>query len=171
MFKNTGHMQKIERKKASIQEAAKKAQASKQQRMNKKLGKAVQHAREQEKHAQKRAAVASIEQFKKRRKEGGLRSTDAEKEFDAQVASRRTMGKDSKSAKRKAKDAKHGFGGKKRGLKRNDAASSRDDSQFSHSKMKAPFAKGVSKNRPGKANRAKSNQAKIRAAANAGNRK
>ena len=179
MFKNTGHMQQIQRKKTAALEASEKAQASKQLRMNKKLGKAVQQAREQEKHAQKRAAVASIEQFKKKRKtQAGNGAGDAEEEFDAQFTTNANANA-TKSAKRKAKDAKHGFGGKKWGLKRNDAKSAADDSTFSQTKMKAPFGKGSGKvngkgnarasgkpkNRPGKVDRAKSGQAKVRAAA------
>jgi rRNA-processing protein EBP2 len=51
--------------------------------------------------------------------------------------------------KRQKKDAKHGFGGKKRFAKSGDAMSSGDLSGFSARKMKGGAAK-----RPGKARRA-----------------
>lgn len=62
------------------------------------------------------------------------------------------------SAKRASRNEKYGFGGKKRGIKRNTDDSLNDDSSFSVRKNKTPFAGGVKKskapkNRPGKQRR------------------
>lgn len=54
--------------------------------------------------------------------------------------------------KRQKKDAKYGFGGKKRHAKSNDARSTNDDRSFSIKKMKGKT--GAAK-RPGKARRNK----------------
>jgi rRNA-processing protein EBP2 len=57
--------------------------------------------------------------------------------------------------KRQKKDAKFGFGGKKRFAKSGDAISSGDLSGYSAKKMKGKVGRGGSvKNRPGKARRA-----------------
>lgn len=60
------------------------------------------------------------------------------------------------NAKRQKKDAKYGFGGKKRHSKSNDAQSSADGRGFSVRKMKGkPSGGGGASKRPGKARRAK----------------
>jgi rRNA-processing protein EBP2 len=61
-----------------------------------------------------------------------------------------------KSNKKKAKDAKFGFGGKKRGLKKNSAMSSADMSSFKsfkHSMPSRKYRKGVKTKRLGKSRR------------------
>jgi rRNA-processing protein EBP2 len=63
---------------------------------------------------------------------------------------------DKSKAKRAKKDYKYGFGGKKRHAKSNDAKSSGDLGEFSHTKNRTSFGGGKKKkaiSRPGKSKR------------------
>lgn len=87
-----------------------------------------------------------------------LTNTNEEDLFDIELDSAakpsdRRGGDGKANFKRQKKDAKYGFGGKKRHAKSNDAISSADGRGFSHKKMKAK-AGGAAK-RPGKSRRMK----------------
>lgn len=148
MAKSDEHMEKLKDK--LLKEAAdrKASEDAKRQRQLKKFGKQVQVSTLQERAKQKREALEKIKSLKKKRKNNELSNDD-----DFQIALEEATREDSHVEKRRkpngkrlAKDAKYGFGGKKRGLKRNDANSSGDISAFSASKMK-------NKSRPGKSKR------------------
>ncbi|KAK4147135.1 eukaryotic rRNA processing protein EBP2-domain-containing protein [Dichotomopilus funicola] len=176
-------MQKVKAK--MVEEAtAKKASAeARKQRDLKKFGKQVQVQKQQERAKQKRDTLEKINLLKRKRQDGGssaLGATEADDLFDVAIDNelrsagngsnkkRSAAGGDSRApnAKRQKKDAKYGFGGKKRHLKSGDAMSSGDLSGFNAKRMKSGGRpggaggpgggpkKGGKAPRPGKARRA-----------------
>ena len=85
MFKNVSHMTKITKRQEESEAAAKRSALAKQQRLNKKFGKQVQVAKEQQKMEHKRKTLSQIESFKKKRKNSGDKAFDAEQDFDIEV--------------------------------------------------------------------------------------
>ncbi|KAJ5356179.1 Eukaryotic rRNA processing [Penicillium concentricum] len=154
MVKNDEHMALI-KKKLYEEAAGKKASAeARRQRDLKKFGKQVQNSKLQQRHKEKREMLEKINTLKKKRKADGSAPTDdANDMFDiaideaTQPDKKRSRGDGPGGNKRQKKDAKFGFGGKKRHAKSGDAASSGDLSNFSAKKMK-----GGAK-RPGKSKR------------------
>ncbi|KAH6626144.1 eukaryotic rRNA processing protein EBP2-domain-containing protein [Chaetomium sp. MPI-SDFR-AT-0129] len=176
-------MQKVKAK--MVEEAtAKKASAeARKQRDLKKFGKQVQVQKQQERAKQKRDTLEKINLLKRKRQDGGssaLGATEADDLFDVAIDNElRSAGNGSNkkrsaaagdsrapNAKRQKKDAKYGFGGKKRHLKSGDAMSSGDLSGFNAKRMKSGGRpggaggpgggpkKGGKAPRPGKARRA-----------------
>lgn len=78
---------------------------------------------------------------------------DADTTAKADRASRKANAGEAPNKKRQKKDAKFGFGGKKRFAKSNDAKSTSDDRGYSVKRMKAGGKPG--KQRPGKSKRAR----------------
>ncbi|KAJ5607339.1 hypothetical protein N7537_003958 [Penicillium hordei] len=154
MVKNDEHMSLI-KKKLYEEAASKKASAeARRQRDLKKFGKQVQNSKLQQRHKEKREMLEKINTLKKKRKADSSAPTDdANDMFDiaideaTQPEKKRSRGDGPGGSKRQKKDAKFGFGGKKRHAKSGDAASSGDLSNFSAKKMK-----GGAK-RPGKSKR------------------
>ncbi|KAJ6081268.1 hypothetical protein N7499_006142 [Penicillium canescens] len=154
MVKDDEHMGKI-KKKLYEEAAGKKAAAeARRQRDLKKFGKQVQNAKLQQRHKEKREMLEKINTLKKKRKADSSAPTDdANDMFDVAIdevaqSEKRGNGEGgTRSSKRQKKDAKFGFGGKKRHAKSGDATSSGDLSKFSAKKMK-----GGAK-RPGKSKR------------------
>ncbi|KAG8158874.1 hypothetical protein KVR01_011317 [Diaporthe batatas] len=159
MVKDDGHMEKV--KARLVEEAtAKKASAeARKQRDLKKFGKQVQVAKLQERHKEKRETLEKIKALKKKRAEnggGGLDTNEADL-FDVAVDNElnkpgkrgrdgRDDGGDHRRApnhKRARKDAKFGFGGKKRHSKSGTAESSGDVSGFSARGMKGKAGAGA----------------------------
>ncbi|KAH8772799.1 eukaryotic rRNA processing protein EBP2 [Diaporthe sp. PMI_573] len=146
MVKDDGHMQKVKAK--LIEEAtAKKASAeARKLRDLKKFGKQVQVAKLQERHKEKRETLEKIKALKKKRAEnGGDLGTNEADLFDVGVDNelnkpgkrgRSEQGGRDTNHKRAKKDAKFGFGGKKRYSKSGTAESSGDVSGFSAKGMK-----------------------------------
>ncbi|EFR04596.1 rRNA processing protein Ebp2p [Nannizzia gypsea CBS 118893] len=145
MVKDDEHMDKI-KKKLYEEAASKKASAdAKKQRDLKKFGKQVQIAKIQERHKEKRETLEKINDLKRKRRGAGNGETEESELFDVALEEsskseprRGGRGKDGEGSrsKRQKKDAKFGFGGKKRFAKSGDAISSGDLSSFSTSKMK-----------------------------------
>ncbi|CAG8009183.1 unnamed protein product [Penicillium nalgiovense] len=154
MVKNDEHMNLI-KKKLYEEAASKKASAeARRQRDLKKFGKQVQNSKLQQRHKEKREMLEKINTLKKKRKADGSAPTDdANDMFDiaideaSQPEKKRSRGDGPGNSKRQKKDAKFGFGGKKRHAKSGDAKSSGDLSNFSAKKMKAGAK------RPGKSKR------------------
>ncbi|KAF3039617.1 rRNA-processing protein and EBNA1-binding protein ebp2 [Didymella keratinophila] len=157
MVKSDEHMGKIKQK--LIDEAAgKKASAeARKQRDLKKFGKQVQVAKMQERAKEKRDTMEQINLLKRKRQGADITKTNEEDLFDIGLEA-----DDSKpdrregragGGKRQKKDAKFGFGGKKRHAKSNTAESTSDGRGFSSRKMKGKTG-GAAKARPGKARRA-----------------
>ncbi|MCJ1403730.1 rRNA-processing protein and EBNA1-binding protein ebp2 [Xylographa trunciseda] len=162
MVKSDEHMGKI-KDKMTEEAASKKASAeARRQRDLKKFGKQVQVAKLQERDKAKRETLDKINILKRKRKDADTGKANEEDLFDvaledASTADRvarssRREGKGATRDKRQKKDAKFGFGGKKRFAKSGDAASTGDLRGFSSKKMKGA-KKGPQ--RLGKSRRAK----------------
>lgn len=150
MIKSDEHMDQLKNK--LLQEAADKkaSEEAKRQRLLKKFGKQVQVNVLQERAKQKREALEKIKSLKRKRGNNELSNDD-----DFQIALEEATKEELSDKKRKkpnskrlAKNAKFGYGGKKRGQRSNDANSSADVSDFSVRKMK-------NKSRPGKSKRSR----------------
>ncbi|RCK67667.1 rRNA-processing protein EBP2 [Candida viswanathii] len=151
MVKSDEHMDKLKNKLLTEAANKKASEDAKKQRQLKKFGKQVQHATLQERAKQKRETLDKINSLKKKRGANEISNDD-----DFQIAleeATKENNRDNKrrkpNSKRLAKDAKYGFGGKKRGNRENDAQSSADISGFSTRKMKGKS----SSSRPGKSKR------------------
>lgn len=150
MVKSDEHMDKLKQKLVESETAKKAAQDARRQRELKKFGKQVQHAKLQERAKDKRETLDKIKSLKRKRSGNEITNDDfdiAIEEAAAETSERRGNGKP--NARRQAKNAKYGSGGKKRFLRKNDAASSNDMSGFNKNKKKGPAK------RPGKSKRAK----------------
>ncbi|KAJ8608296.1 hypothetical protein MRB53_039718 [Persea americana] len=164
MVKTDEHMGKV--KGRLIEEAAsKKASAdAKKQRDLKKFGKQVQQEKLKERAKAKKDMLERVSVLKRKRQGAGLETEGEESMFDVALEDAATTERKDKearrsrgpggapNAKRQKKDAKFGFGGKKRFAKSGDAISSSDMSGFSTKRMKGQ-KKGPQ--RPGKSKRAK----------------
>ncbi|KAK3378353.1 eukaryotic rRNA processing protein EBP2-domain-containing protein [Podospora didyma] len=134
-----------------IEEATSKKASAEARKLRdlKKFGKQVQVAKQQERAKEKRTTLDKISQLKKKRKEGAssaLGAQEADDLFDVAVDNELGSGAGKKRGadgdhgrpnKRVKKDAKFGFGGKKRHSKSNDAMSASDLSTFSAKRMKS----------------------------------
>jgi rRNA-processing protein EBP2 len=151
MVKSDEHMDKLKQKLIETETSKKAAQDARRQRELKKFGKQVQHAKLQERAKEKRETLDKIKSLKRKRSGNEISNDDFDIAIEEAAAetSERRGGKGKPNARRQAKNAKYGSGGKKRFLRKNDAASSNDLSGFNNSKKK-----GVAK-RPGKSKRAK----------------
>ncbi|KAF2468821.1 Ebp2-domain-containing protein [Lindgomyces ingoldianus] len=174
MVKSDEHMGKIKQKLVDEAAGKKAAAEARRQRDLKKFGKQVQVARMQERAKEKRDTLEKINLLKRKRQGVDLTTTREEDLFDIELDSatkptksprisksdpltpRHGSGDSNSNPKRQKKDAKYGFGGKKRHAKSNDAFSSADTKGFSHRKMKGKHGGGggVSK-RLGKSRRVK----------------
>ncbi|KAJ9475371.1 rRNA-processing protein EBP2 [Pseudozyma hubeiensis] len=176
MVKTDEHMERIRQKLLDESAAIKASEAAKKQRELKKFGKKVQVEKLQERIRNKKELASKIQGLK--RKHGAL-DEDAE-EFDVRLeeAIGGTSGGDKKTQKgrpasgkskmpRTARDAKYGFGGKKKYSKSNTAESTNDfrvgpERGARGSKVKVtsgkagfrPKQKSGAAKRPGKARRA-----------------
>ncbi|KAJ6194897.1 eukaryotic rRNA processing protein EBP2-domain-containing protein [Bipolaris maydis] len=166
MVKSDEHMGKIKQKLIDAAAGKKAAAEARKQRDLKKFGKQVQVAKMQERAKEKRDTMEKINTLKRKRQGADITSTNEEDLFDVAATAEDSKsdrragrgGADGKAfnAKRQKKDAKYGFGGKKRHSKSNDAQSSADGRGFSVRKMKGkPSGGGGASKRPGKARRAK----------------
>lgn len=157
MVKSDEHMDKLKTKLLSEAANKKASEDAKKQRQLKKFGKQVQHETLQQRAKQKKATLEKIKSLKKKRGANEISNDDdfqiALEEATKDENSGRGGGADNKrrkvNGKRMAKNAKYGQGGKKSGLRKNDAASSADISGFSSKKMKGKSA------RPGKSKRSR----------------
>lgn len=117
MAKTDEHMQKVRSNLAAKQQGQAKSERLKQIREQRKMGKLIQRQARVQKEADKREMLNNLKKFRK----GKLKNLDF---LDDNRKSGAAAGK--VASKRKARDNKFGFGGKKRGLKRNTKDSSMD---------------------------------------------
>ncbi|XP_050535862.1 probable rRNA-processing protein EBP2 homolog [Daktulosphaira vitifoliae] len=142
MFKSDEHMQKVRH--ALLQRKVELEQTEKVRRIRqeKKLAKEKRVAAVQEKHKQKRDLNENIKKFRK-----GLRNdldfleTDGSKKNQKQENSKEKKNLTRSQHKRKGKDAKYGFGGKKRGMKGNTKESTFGGSMKSKGKNRGSINK------------------------------
>ena len=145
MVKTDEHMDKLKSK--LLEEAANKkaSEEAKRQRLLKKFGKQVQVATLQERAKQKRETLDKIKSLKRKRGSGLTNDDEFQVALEEATNEHQRENKRAKpNGKRLAKDAKFGQGGKKRGMRKNDATSSADVSGFSNKKGKT-FRPGKSK--------------------------
>lgn len=131
MVKSDEHMDKLKTK--LLREAADKkaSEDAKKQRQLKKFGKQVMHETLQERARQKRETLDKIKTLKKKR--SANETGDDEFQIALEEATAEASNKNNSNNKRHkpngkriAKDQKYGFGGKKRGMRKNDADSAAD---------------------------------------------
>ena len=159
MVKSDEHMDKIKRKLVGDAANKKAATDARRQRDLKKFGKQVQQEKLKERAKTKRDMLEKVKVLKRKRQGEGLGADDREEDmFDValedEVADRRGRDKARRKdgppgAKRAKKDAKFGYGGKKKFVKSNDAVSAGDMSSYKRPR------KQVAAKRPGKSRRAK----------------
>ena len=151
MVKPDAHMARV--KDSLIREKARMDAVSerKAEQQQKKVSKGVQVARTQQKQREKREALADVALQRKRAKH----SVDVLSEHstlpgvDEAMADTKRRSADKRSRRKDAKDAKYGFGGKKRRVKANDEDSAADVSGFRSRENKSMF-QGMSDRAPGR---------------------
>ncbi|KAL8722949.1 MAG: hypothetical protein Q9225_000641 [Loekoesia sp. 1 TL-2023] len=162
MVKSDEHMGKIKQKMTEEAAHKKAAAEARKQRDLKKFGKQVQVAKLQERDKAKRETLDKINILKRKRKNADIAGAEETDMFDVALEDASKADRGSKRthksergpgpSKRQKKDARYGFGGKKRFAKSGDAVSTSDLTAFSNRKMKGQ--KKVSQ-RLGKSRRAK----------------
>lgn len=161
MAKSDQHMQKIRKKLIQKQMAMEKSEKAKKLREQRKYGKQVQVEVLQKRQKEKKSMMTAVKKYQK-----GM--TDKLDFLEGDAAGKKAEGALSKphvnkkgpNSKRKYKDSKFGFGGRKKGSKWNTKESHNDVSGFrakvAHGKAGKKFSKGGKKNkRPGKEARRK----------------
>ncbi|XP_042573795.1 probable rRNA-processing protein EBP2 [Cyprinus carpio] len=160
MAKTDQHMQKIRKKLLLKQAAMEKSEKAKKLREQRKYGKKVQTQVIQNRQKQKKAMLSAVKKYQK----GMTDKLDfLEGDQDQRPkgsAAKKQINKKGPNSKKKYKDKKFGFGGKKKGSKWNTKDSHDDVSGFkakmAHGKGGKHFGKGGKTNkRPGKETRRK----------------
>ncbi|KAJ2451269.1 RRNA processing protein [Coemansia sp. RSA 2336] len=166
MVKTDTHMAKIRESLLAQQQGIQNAEEAKKQRELRKYGKKIQQEKLKEREDKKKASLDKIATIKKRLRSGDLGDaddfdidvgSDDDANFSARSGPSKRGGKLAPNKKRQSKNDRYGFGGKKRGLKRNTADSAGDITGFSVKRNKSgSFSGGAKKGkakRPGKAKR------------------
>ncbi|XP_035391916.1 probable rRNA-processing protein EBP2 [Electrophorus electricus] len=160
MAKTDQHMQKIRKKLIQKEMAMEKSEKAKKLREQRKFGKKVQVEVLQKRQKEKKAMLSAVKKYQKGMADK-LDFLEGNQEGKKGVAtSKPQMSKQGPNAKRRYKEQKFGFGGKKKGSKWNTKDSHNDVSSFraktAHGKMDNKFRKAGKKNkRPGKEARRK----------------
>ncbi|RMI98221.1 eukaryotic rRNA processing [Yarrowia lipolytica] len=150
MVKSDEHMEKLKQKLIEEATSKKASEEARRQRDLKKFGKKVQHNKLQERAKDKKETLEKIKSLK--RKRAGQEMTSEEFDIAVEEAAADNHNIEGKNHKRQAKDAKFGFGGKKRFRKANTSESSGDLSGFNQKRNNAPVKKRQ-QSRPGKSRR------------------
>ena len=126
MAKSDEQMQKVRKHLIAKQEGQQKSERIKQLRESRKMSKVIQREVLEKKQAEKTKHMTDLKAFRK----GKLKNLDfLDDDKDAKSGKRGPI-KRGASKKQQAKDKKFGFGGKKKGSKRNDKDSSMETSEF-----------------------------------------
>jgi rRNA-processing protein EBP2 len=164
MAKTDDHMQKIRKHLTAKQEGQQKSERVKQLREQKKMSKIIQREAEQKKQADKTKMLKDLKAYRK----GKLQNLDFLDDDKKNMQKKGQKGRPKPGKKRQEHDKKFGYGGKKKGIKRNTQDSASNVRDFSMKKNRAGVGakalyknKGVNKNtknksRPGKDKRMKS---------------
>ncbi|KAJ2557634.1 RRNA processing protein [Coemansia sp. RSA 1933] len=171
MVKSDSQMARIRQKLLDQKKSIQNAEEAKKQRQLRKYGKQIQQEKIKEREDKKKATLDKIAEVKKRLRNNNGGDAGDDDGFDIDVdsdddndprskktfASKGKNGRPLPNQKRQGKNAKFGFGGKKRGLKKNTTESTSDMSGFSTKRNKsADFSRAPNKGkakRPGKAKR------------------
>ncbi|CAJ1061073.1 probable rRNA-processing protein EBP2 [Xyrichtys novacula] len=154
MAKSDQQMQKIRKKLISKQMIMERSEKAKKLREQRKFGKKVQVEVIQKRQKEKKAMMSAVKKYQKGMTdkldflEGDQRSGK-----ETQQGSKKVANKKGPNAKRKYKDQKFGFGGKKSGKKWNTKESFNDVSGFRAKVAHAKGNKGGKKGKGGKQNK------------------
>ncbi|KAF0552000.1 eukaryotic rRNA processing [Gigaspora margarita] len=167
MVKSDVHMTRIRQKLVNEEQSIKASEEARRLRELKKFGKKIQVEKIQERQKKKKEELEKIKVMKKKRK--GVEDTALDDDFDIALEQAaaddrpKKKQKTGKNGKRVNKDARYGFGGKKRYSKSNTADSSADflsqfdpknDKSFGGRKaLMANKKRKFTKKRPGKTRR------------------
>uniref|UniRef100_A0AAQ5XA78 EBNA1 binding protein 2 n=1 Tax=Amphiprion ocellaris TaxID=80972 RepID=A0AAQ5XA78_AMPOC len=151
MAKSDQQMQKIRKKLISKQMSLEKSEKAKKLREQRKFGKKVQVEVIQKRQKEKKAMMSAVKKYQKGMTDKlDFLDGDQKTGKDSSDGSKKAMNKKGPNAKRKYKDKKFGFGGKKSGKKWNTKESFNDVSGF---RAKVAHAKGGKKGKGGKQNK------------------
>lgn len=147
MAKSDEHMQKVRENLMKKQVITQRSEKVRQLRQQKKVAKQMQVEATLKKHAEKRKLMEEVKKYRK-----GIRQDldfledkkKPQRKADSKKPDQRAL------AKRKMKDAKYGFGGKKRGNKKNTRASSADVTEYKRPQKPGKDKKKGQKQRLGK---------------------
>lgn len=137
MVKSDAHMQKIRQKLLERKQNMEKSEKAKKQRQLKKVGKKIQQEVLQKRQEEKKKMLQAVDKIKKGKNKLDRLETD---EDIFNVSTNDKTRPQERNMKRKRKDDKFGFGGKKRKLKKNSAESSSEMTSFKsniHGKSKS----------------------------------
>ncbi|XP_071342504.1 probable rRNA-processing protein EBP2 [Trachinotus anak] len=150
MAKSDQHMQKIRKKLISKQMILEKSEKAKKLREQRKFGKKVQIEVIQKRQKEKKAMMTAVKKYQKGMTDKlEFLEGDQKTGKDSSQGSKKALNK-GPSAKRKFKDQKFGFGGKKSGKKWNTKESYNDVSSFRAKVAHAKGGKGGKKGGGGK---------------------
>ncbi|XP_049289268.1 probable rRNA-processing protein EBP2 homolog [Anopheles funestus] len=167
MAKTDEHMQRVRKVLLDKQEGIAKSERIRQLREQRRIGKLIQRQATEKRDEERRKMLGDIKKFRK----GKLSNLDFLDDDDGPRGEFRKSGKapgkgkNAKrvSAKRKARDAKFGFGGRKKGMKQNTRESCMNDGpRRGAGAGRKGAGKAGAKNRPGKSRRAQANSGKGR---------
>lgn len=153
MAKSDEHMQKVRQNLMAKQEGQAKSERIKQIREQRKMGKQVQRQARVQREGEKREMLDQLKKFRK----GKLKNLDflEDSKSTGGAAGRDKSKSKLPNGKRKAKDSKFGFGGKKSGSKRNTKSSSMEGGDYKTKKGAGPKGRTGKAPRPGKSARTK----------------
>jgi len=123
MVKSDAHMQKVRKKLLEKKDRMILSEKAKKQRQYKKIGKKIQQDVLQKRQGEKKKMLQEVDRMKKGKSEKLY--GDGDDPFDVSTGKKTDIGK-----KRKRKDEKFGFGGRKRKLKKNSVESSAEMTSF-----------------------------------------
>ncbi|KAJ6374783.1 hypothetical protein OIU78_030297 [Salix suchowensis] len=156
MAKSDTHMEKVKGRLLAEKRNIEEAEERRKARDSKKLAKEVQFQKQKERNAQKKAAIETVKNWRKQRKQSGFAGGDKDGELDMpfedgkvfersnkkrppgvfpgdrsggkgrQPLKKGKNGPEKKKFKRESRDSKFGFGGRK-GLKKQNTADTTDD--------------------------------------------
>ncbi|XP_077463978.1 putative rRNA-processing protein EBP2 isoform X2 [Stigmatopora argus] len=154
MAKSDQQMQKIRKKLLSKQAIMERSEKAKKLREQRKFGKKVQVEVIQKRQKEKKAMMNAVKKYQKGMtdKLDFLEGDQKERNTPAKGASQKSKNNKGPNARRKYKDQKFGFGGKKSGRKWNTKESHNDVSSFRSSMANAKGPKGK-KGKGGKQNK------------------
>ncbi|XP_076577729.1 putative rRNA-processing protein EBP2 [Chaetodon auriga] len=153
MAKSDQHMQKIRKKLISKQMILEKSEKAKKLREQRKFGKKVQIEVMQKRQKEKKAMMSAVKKYQKGMTDK-LDFLEGDKMGkDSSQGSKTALNKKGSNAKRKYKDQRFGFGGKKSGMKWNTKESYNDVSSFRAKVAHAKGGKGGKKGKGGKQNK------------------
>ncbi|XP_040926514.1 probable rRNA-processing protein EBP2 [Betta splendens] len=151
MAKSDQHMQKIRKKLLTKQMIMEKSEKARKLREQRKFGKKVQIEVIQKRQKEKKAMMNAVKKYQKGMTDK-LDFLDGDQKTGKESAqgSKKAMNKKGPSSKRKYKDQKFGFGGKKSGKKWNTKESYNDVSSFRAKVAHGKEGKGGKKGKGGK---------------------